>query len=140
MKYTIQIDYTTGDSFRSNREIENVDLSWENLDIAKENLQRIKGHYQHYHTTHNEYCVVRDGGKEWGRYKSRQFFKDLEEEAKTKDWYHKGRPHYDFVIMLKLDDGTEHQYHTFWCGYFERLHTAEIIADPIEDHDMKITF
>ena len=130
MKYTIQIQYTTGDSFRSYQETNNIDLAWENLEIAKENLQRIKRHYQYYRDS-NDYGYPR---------KSNDEIKRIKAEAKQQVWYHKGRPHYDFIIMLKLDDGTEHQYHTFWCGYFEHLHEAEIIVEPIEDHDMRISF
>lgn len=131
MKYTIQIYYTTGDSFKSYQETQNIELAWENLDIAKENLQRIKKHYQYYEAIHSYSYTSSKSPKE---------IKALEEGAKKEAWYHHGKPHYDFCIMMKLDNGTEHRYHTFWCGYFETLHSAEIVADPIEDHDMKITF
>jgi hypothetical protein len=28
----------------------------------------------------------------------------------------------------------------FWCGYFERLNSAEIIVENPEENDMKIEF
>lgn len=47
--YDIEIDYTTGDSFGSERiEGESVGIVTSDLDKAKENLRRIKAHYEKY--------------------------------------------------------------------------------------------
>ena len=45
--YSIEIDYTHGDSFNSERSKLVLEESW-NLETAKINLQRIKEHYQAY--------------------------------------------------------------------------------------------
>lgn len=140
MKYTIQINYVTGDSYGSYNESRPIDLVWENLDIAKENLQRIKEHYHYYRDTNKDYSLCPDGAKEFGRYKSKKYFEDLKNIAKQRPWYDKGIERYDFCIVLKLDDESEYRYHTFWCGYFESLESAEIIFEPLEDTDLKITF
>ena len=49
MYYDILIDYTTGDSFSSQRVYgESVGIVTSTLDDAKENLKRIKKQYEHY--------------------------------------------------------------------------------------------
>lgn len=48
MKYTIEIEYTTGNSFKTERKISNLDFDWENLQIAEQNLNRIKEHWLWY--------------------------------------------------------------------------------------------
>jgi len=49
MIYEIQIDYTTGDSFHSNRIYEEpLGIVNEDIDNAKENLDRIQKHWKKY--------------------------------------------------------------------------------------------
>jgi len=47
--YDIEIDYTTGGSFSSERLKENICNVVSDLDKAKENLRRVKKHYIKYH-------------------------------------------------------------------------------------------
>jgi|AntRauMFilla1563_2_1112583.scaffolds.fasta_scaffold00519_4 hypothetical protein len=44
-RYTIKIEYTTGNSFTSEDTSDVITLSWDNLEIAKENLLAIKEHW-----------------------------------------------------------------------------------------------
>ncbi len=134
MKYIIKMEYITGDSFGSSEMEGQVELSWENLEIAKENLQRIKEHYQYYRERRNSF--------------RKSEIEVLQKEASTKPWFcHEDNQKYisgtssEYNIVLKLDDGTETNYYTgMWCGYFERLLAAEIIAEPIQDSDVRISF
>lgn len=48
--YDIYIDYTTGNSFNSERvHAESVGIATTNLEKAKENLRRIEQHYKEHH-------------------------------------------------------------------------------------------
>lgn len=120
MSWTIEIDYITGDSFGSENRIQTVGLAWENLDIAKENLQRIKAHYQYYCSIRLAYLKAA--------------VNQIVNLAAKEPWFSE----YDYCMLLKLDNGTEHVYHTFWCGYFERLNRAKIIPVFESDSDMEI--
>ena len=52
--YTILIDYTTGNSFNSERiSEEELGIVVSSLDMAKENLKRIKEHYKKYSDSPN---------------------------------------------------------------------------------------
>ncbi len=135
MKYVIKMEYQTGDSFGSRDETGYVELSWENLEIAKENLQRIKEHYQFYRASNDHF--------------RRDELEELRKEAREKSWYchNPGIPYIseervgETHVVLKLDNGAEFNYYTgMWCGYFERLRSAEIVPEPGSDSDMYISF
>ena len=118
MKYTIRVEYKTGDSFSDGDE--SIDLDeWENLDIAKENLQRIKEHYEYY------------------RFKNDPWAGDKIEEK----WKNKNLP--DFIVLqmngniisikIKMDNGKEYTLYPQWCGYFETLYGASIVIKEDKD-------
>lgn len=126
MTYEIHIEYITGDSFGSYNEKSKIELSWQNLDVAKENLQRIKSHYLYYQELNSTLKY------------SKKEIKDLVERHKNCPWFVKDKHNSEYNLYLKLDDGTEHKYSANeWVGYFERLLSAEIIAD---NSDMKVEF
>jgi hypothetical protein len=116
-KYSILIDYTTGNSYSTNREQQIIELTWDNLDIAKENLQRIKGHYLYYEDHY---------GHSWEK-----------TESIEKPSYVGGE--YEGALSLLLDDKTEMNYYTFWCGYFEILHSATIKCNIEKNEGMSFT-
>jgi hypothetical protein len=128
-KYRINISYYTGNSFGSEDVEETLDPIWENLDIAKENLIRIKEHYQMYF----------DMNHTWGRNNKPD---DILNKHRDKPWFvdeQGSMPQYyaEHTLNLKLDNGNDYRISAFWCGYFEGLYEAEIIAD---ETDMKISF
>lgn len=43
----------------------------------------------------------------------------------------------EHTLKLKMDNDKDIQMRAFWCGYFEGLYEAEIVA---EETDMKISF
>jgi hypothetical protein len=120
--YKIKIYYQTGNSFGSEDTSDYIELTWKNLDIAKENLDYIKEHYEMYSDL-NGYS-----------YRKKRSNDETIELYKDKPWF---VAEYDFCLKLKTDDGQFMQISAFWCGYFEALHEAEIIADT---SDMKISF
>lgn len=133
--YSIEIDYTHGNSFHSERCDHDLEYKW-TLDVAKENLKRMKEHYKAY-SSRNGYvsCMM----------KKRE--EDLLKEIKDKPWFVKkaqygygdGRGDWENYIMFKEDDGTEKEYDTYtWTDYFSTLHGAKIVfvkAKPDDDDD-----
>jgi hypothetical protein len=126
MRYAIKIHYQTGDSFGSEDTTGEVGCSWTDIDKAKEALQAISEHYR----ARNDFSRVMSSGEE-------KFFKEL----KAKKWFDTSKDSrwmWQHCLHVEKDDGTLQQISAFWCGYFERLHSAEIIVDG--DTDMKVTF
>lgn len=124
MKYTIKVEYETGDSFHIEQAEGTVELVWEDLEVVKVALQRLKEHYDWFRYI-NSYS-------RWG------------DEVKRPEW-HKTNMEEDkfsrqYVINFPLDDGGEQQISAFWCGHFETLHAAEIVVAQEEIDSMRITF
>lgn len=115
--YKIKYLYQTGDSDRTYDSEGVLEMAWKSLDNAKKALRRIKDHYT------------------WYKYENRQSWDKYDKEVEEPEW-HKGEK-YDMTIKVMLDNGKEVKFSAPWCGYFERLHNAEIIAD---DPDLRIEF
>lgn len=126
MTWTIKIDYQTGNSFGSEDTSDDVGCSWTDLNKAKEALQRIKGHYKAYTEIENDRWSPSD---------------KKPADFAGEPWFWKEEPRFwQQAVIVERDDGTEQRLSTFWCGYFERLHSAEIVADAPFETDMKVTF
>lgn len=125
MRYAISIEYTTGDSFGSERTTSEVGCSWTDLEKAKDALQRIKAHYTAYRDRRREYT-----GDD-----------KFTENLRAQPWFYKADPSvWQHAVILEKDDGSEQMISPFWVGYFETLHVAEIIFDDPEDTDIKVYF
>lgn len=150
--YSIKISYATGNSFGSSNEDELLDLTWKNLDIAKENLLAIKEHYDMYQLVDGystrakkEQHIKDNKDKAWFVNNPKLFCtsqnRAIDENQKNKfpnDWEYKIDEHYAvYCLKLKADNGNMMQISAFWCGYFETLYEAEIVAT---ESDMKISF
>lgn len=123
--FTINIEYTTGDSFKSYKTEDTISLVWKDKELARKALKAIQAHY--------EFSNASDA---WGitpRERSA-----IKERARNEYWYCKDYP--DYNIMVEMDDGTFRSMNAFWCGYFETLHTAEVITCPGTDDEDKIHF
>jgi hypothetical protein len=117
MSYKIKITYDTGDSFKTERDLEQyVEGEWESLEVATENLNRIKEHYEYY-----------EAAKRY-HFNSAQRRKaaDIIDNAPNQKWYAGDVQDYVYSLKLLTDDNTEYVQHAFWCGYFESLVGAEI--------------
>jgi hypothetical protein len=123
-RYTIELKYTTGDSFESYETSGELGLSWENLDRAKEALARIREMDEVERENDRLRYDPKNGGKGPRRLENCAGYSS---EFST------------VCIMLPLDDGTEHQHSTFWRGYFETLHSAKIIRVAGE-HDESMEY
>ena len=124
MIYTINIEYTTGDSFHTENAEKTVELEWENVEIAIEAMNRIK--------EHNHWVEERNRSNRWSsKPPSRPSWHKIEDEEDDKEML-------DFFINLPLDDGTEHQIHCFWTGYFENITALEVIPVKPVNQGMRI--
>lgn len=148
-RYKIKISYETGNSYRTEKTSDFLEVEWNDLSVAKENLQAIKDHYQNVYRN-----VERNSNKS-----NQEIFKKYQNEfwfVSEKDWYNlktncktsvkwaednpdKVELQFDEYyakqcIKLKLDNGNIMQMSCYWCGHFERLLGAEIIEDQ---SDMK---
>lgn len=133
MRYQIRYYYQTGDSFKSQDAESRLEMSWEKLDVAKQNLQRIKEHYE---------MVNAINAAEWEIRMGRGKQEDITVQYENKDWFvsHEDYTMRENCIILYSDNGKPWQFWCPWCGYFERLHYAEIIPVETENNDMKINF
>ena len=110
--YTIAIDYQTGDSFHTEDvQGEEIGCAWESKELAQKALQAIKEHHEIFDSSLEN--------------------KTRRKKAKKHAWYAAKFPEY--ALYLEVDDGSKVKISTFWEGYFEQLHGAEIVSDSTKD-------
>lgn len=133
--YSINIDYTTGDSFGSERQFREVGMNWANIDQAKKALVCIQEHYVFYKEATG-----------YRRYNTPPF--DLS-TVTDKPWYHGPLEGCDYpdawqnAVVIEKDDGAKFSIAAFWTGHFETLHMAEVCIaaeSEKENDDMRIYF
>lgn len=134
MKYKIKYYYSTGNSFGSEDRSDILELEWDYINVAKANLRRIKEHYKYYkckNETRNTYMS--------------KFYKDEIEyckkiEDEKPDWLVTTGNSFDsyHCIILYADNNRPFQFWAPWCGYFERLHSAEIILPEDDDLSFEV--
>lgn len=126
--YTIEIEYTTGNSFGSERRTESVEFVWSTLEDAKEALRRIQEHHQYYKR-------YRDAGRYAGYHGTKDTQESVLTEAKTKPWYKASEydTGFEYSVVVPSDDAEHNVLGVFWIGYFEDLHGASITS--IDDED-----
>jgi hypothetical protein len=122
MRYTIEIQYQTGNSFGSEETSGELGISWESLDKAKEGLQRIAA----IEKLESRFSYIMSEAE-----------KDVEREKLV--GYTKHPKWGSWGLTLQLDDGTEQPVSMFWQGYFERFRSAEIVPVDRSNTDMKFT-
>ena len=113
--YKIKVYYKTGDSFHTKDTHTILEPTWKNLEIAKENLQRLKEHYK-IEKEYSRICFNNDAEDKFISSGLPSFIK-IEKR------------HHLLCMTLRLDNDNELQFYPCWCGYFEQLQWAEIIAD-----------
>ena len=124
MYYEIEIDYTTGNSFNSERLTETVGCAWPNLNMAKLALQNIKEHY----AAVNAY---EEHSNSYSRHNIKFDMKAIEQ----KHWFCKD--YWTGGLLLAISHDETQRVSAFWIGYFETLHGAKIISSG--DSDMEFT-
>lgn len=123
MMFTIEIDYSTGNSFGTYQETSTVEFVWSKLEDAKLALEYIKQH-------HEFYTRYRAAGRYAGYHGSTDTAETILQEAKGKPWYVESRfstGFNEFSLKVPSDDAEHNQLSVFWHGYFETLHGAEIV-------------
>jgi hypothetical protein len=127
MSFAIKYFYQTGNSFGRHDEDGLLDLTWEKKENAQDNLRRIREHYEYYKAVSKNYYRTQED-----KAKAEQVISG----AASCDWFVKEYSEWG-ILILKTDSGKDLQIQAPWCGYFERLHSAEIIEQNSLD---KITF
>lgn len=150
-KYQIEAYYSTGDSFSNSDTSTTVEISWNNLDVAKANLKRIQEHYKQYEELDSwritfeekQAILLKNKEKDW--FVTKLVFISTKEENEKKyrfiidkDNCEKEKSFGGIIteeldemtaqnqIILYTDEGEKFQFWCPWCGYFERLYSAEI--------------
>lgn len=130
-RYTISVFYRTGDSFHSHNETEEVGMSWGSIEKAKLALKYIEEHYKAYQVvsaeswrTVNKFDINLIKDKPWF-YSEDEFGLALDVA-------------WQYALYIENDDGEKQRISPFWCGYFEHLHSVEIVVES--DPTMKIYF
>lgn len=115
--YTIEIEYSTGDSFSSHDETDYVGYVWEDIDKAKEALKYIKEHYAYVEGT---------------KYSFRGYKLP---EPKPK-WFIGSEDDFENKYYLMLPSNTDGEYirvRAFWVGYFESLQAASVVTEDSKE-------
>jgi len=107
--YTIKVKYQTGDSFHTEETEDLIGCCWDNIELARKGIQAIREHHELY------------------RYRD----SDADKKARKYEWCYKKYP--EFGLLLETDDGSIQKISTFWIGYFETLHSAEIVSEDERD-------
>lgn len=108
MIYTIQISYTTGDSFSIYPTTNIIGFCWDNLNKAQEALKEIYLHEKYYSNVNY--------------YKHNK----LNEQEKI-EFLNIRRNNNEDTLIIKDDNDNDHKISVFWRGYFETLQSADII-------------
>lgn len=123
MRYKIEYNYYTGNSFGSEDSTGVLELEWEDLQVVKDNLKRIQEHWKYY-------SAKEDLKSFYGRNKENLNIVENVEKSQP-DWYVKPEGdndnHNHYCIILYTDNGKPWQFWCPWCGYFEGLYGAKII-------------
>lgn len=129
--YTIEVNYKTGNSFGSHEETDEIGLVFKDVEQAKKALKALKEHYEFY--------------KEFDR-KYNKTQQDLDDVVSRKySWFNYEHPFksYDwpmYTCLVECCDGSIRSISTdMWCGYFERLLSARIVA-ALDSDDLKVEF
>lgn len=129
--YTIEVNYKTGNSFGSHEETGEIGLVFKDVDQAKKALKALKEHYKFYKDFDKRYNKTQQDLEEIISKKYSWF--DYNYDFKSYDW-----PMY--TCLVECCDGSIRSIPTgMWCGYFERLLSARIVA-ALDEDDLKVEF
>ncbi|WAW11398.1 hypothetical protein vBAcePPAc_0021 [Aeromonas phage vB_AceP_PAc] len=129
--YTIEVNYKTGNSFGSHEETDEIGLVFKDVDQAKKALKALKEHYEFYKDFDKRYNKTQQELEEIISKKYSWF--DYNYDFKSYDW-----PMY--TCLVECCDGSIRSIPTgMWCGYFERLLSARIVA-ALDEDDLKVEF
>ena len=129
--YVIKAEYTTGDSFHTEETSDILSPVWTDIEKAKKALSWLTEHHRYYDEVENS-----------PRWREHNFDTS---DVVTKPWYKDGKSYgqnnWEWSCLVELDDGTLHTVSTsMYHGYFETLHSLEIVVEEPNECDWKVTF
>lgn len=129
--YTIKVEYTTGNSFVSERDVGEVEFQWETIEAAKKAMNAIKEHY----------IAYRKAESSWRRNSADDTLNENEPWFVKPNANMAGGDSWKYSVILPDNNGEYNNWkaYPFWTGYFERLNALEVIAVD-NDKDMRIEF
>ena len=115
--YTIEIFYQTGDSFGSLSHTDTINWEFDDVEEAKTCLQTLREHHKMCMDL-DDYKARRNGGRQ-----------GVLDKYAHKEWFDAEYPEQRFKYQDRYIS-------VFWVGYFESLHTAEVVrvdkkSDPL---------
>lgn len=120
--WTIEVHYTTGDSFGSEKTSDTLGIVWRDLDKAKEGLRVLKAH-------HEACAAIRNA-----RYKNHE--NEIKIQLSDEYWFGKGNSFtHEYNINMLTDTGDLMGVYAFWMGYFETIHSAHIVVYVEDEND-----
>lgn len=114
--YTILVKYQSGDSFGTDEREEEIGYSFETREEARIVLGYIREHYEMYQDI-NGYITPQIKENKLKTYRLRPWFNTDEDSM-----------YYEHTIKYK-----DRTISCYWCGYFDKLHSAHVILDSPED-------
>lgn len=129
MKYKIEVDYQTGNTFGSSTETREIDdVEFDDLESAKEALQILKKHH--------------DMTQKSIRYMSKEEQAAHNASISMQPWAvqsdYGGGYEFQFRVRTSKDSTEWVEVYAFWHGYFEQLHAARII--DVDKEELSINF
>ncbi len=128
MPYTIEVHYSTGDSFHTHEENHDIGLVWNDKQLAIKALSHIKEQHQLYKQLDLTY-----GKKEQeeliNSIVSKEWVQNIDNSLDKKDYW-------TYCLSSLMDDGSYRTISIIWLGYFENLISAkvkEINSDQVEE-------
>ena len=128
MKYVILALYHTGDSENSYDTSHELAYVWNDLEVAKQALKWLNEHHEYYEAEDFQ------ARRPWA--KSERDISDV----KTKPWYHEVYKDWHRSVVLPGNDGTTTIESINYHGYFEGLHSLEILQQEDRNNDMKFSY
>tara|TARA_R110000851_G_scaffold183058_1_gene332157 strand:- start:1175 stop:1693 length:519 start_codon:yes stop_codon:yes gene_type:complete len=129
--YTIEVDYTTGGSFSSERQTEEIGLVFSTKELARKALLVIKEHntlYKeadsyHFRKTRTDAEINEEGNNsQWCLDACRVY----REQYKTKVTSH---DRWRYYVAVEVSPKEYRSLNVcMWTGYFEKLHSAKVIS------------
>lgn len=109
--YSIELTYTTGNTFGSDEVQRILDYEWDTEEKAINEMNKIRDHWIY--------------NKKLSSTHKQDEKKLLKTKAFMKEWFKPGES--DYILILKDNDGNNIELYANWLGYFETLHSTKVI-------------
>jgi hypothetical protein len=132
--YEIKAHYQTGDSFHTEETSDVLAPCWHDLTTAKEALRWLNEHHEYYRASNDRYHWNEADKKNLANIAKKPWYAEQDSTGyKWPEWWHHS-------LKLPLDDGTLMVTSIPYHGYFEHLHSLEIILAKEDTDGLKIEY